>query len=144
MDDEFSDTVDMGDQQISVSATLDDNGHSFLILAYSEGEGCHGVCSYDMIAKKQRYDLDIMEPAHWEGLTDEERERLGINLTYSEIEQMATRGTKDNEEDEITDSEAEVDEKPLIVVKLVCGITCKYVCHWQLYLEPIHGSAVRA
>ena len=91
------------DQQIFVSETVDDNGHPFLVFSYTEGSGCHGSYDYDMIAKKQRDDLNIMNPKKWKGLTDDERDRLGIDLKDSEVEQMATQESVDDvEEDEKT------------------------------------------
>lgn len=85
-------------QEISVSEVLDDDGHPFLIFSYTEGEGSRDY-EYDMIAKKQKDDFDIMNPEDWEGLTEDERDRLGIDLTYSEVEQTTTQETTEDVEE---------------------------------------------
>jgi hypothetical protein len=100
-------------QAIYLSETANDNGHPFLIYRITPG-GCHDSGA-EFVAKKQRDDLDVMHPSEWEGLTLNERDRLRIDLEYSDAAQMATQGTEDDVEEDEKKAVVTDDKKPVAI-----------------------------
>jgi hypothetical protein len=71
------------------------SGYPFLICWVVEDDGCHGH-AYDMVAKRQRSDIHEDDNNSWEGLSEEEKDRLGIELSDKAVKRMATEDSEDN------------------------------------------------
>lgn len=85
---------------LGLSAVDDDDGHPFLIFKYvAEGGGFQGLDSVTFLAKKQRNSTAV------KGLSDGEKERLGMGVDPADVQARAE--DVDDEEEEGEEEEEE-------------------------------------
>lgn len=100
---------------LSIAAEEDDNGHPFLVFYWNDGYGCRGAFGqFGIIAKRVSGTID--NRAFLSGL---ECQRLGIEYTVKEVEDMANGGSSsDNDTSSEDESGAEEEEGAEEISKL--------------------------
>ncbi|KAK0245404.1 hypothetical protein EDD85DRAFT_943832 [Armillaria nabsnona] len=103
---EWSNRVHEDGHGLSIAAEEDDNGHPFLIFYWNDGYGCHGAFGqFGIIAKKVSGTID--DSAFLSGF---ECQRLGIEYTVEEVEDMANGGSS-SDDDAFSEDETGAEEE---------------------------------
>jgi hypothetical protein len=98
-EDEGMDESEEYDHGISIIDVKDDEGHAFLLFNFNEGySGC--IQSFASFVGKRQKDKES-----YEGLTDAEKDRLGMLITWDEAEKLAAAKAPEEEaKDEVIPS----------------------------------------
>jgi hypothetical protein len=88
------------ENEIILSQVLDDNGNPFLLFDWSTPYGGHSTASGYFIGKK------VIKGRDWGiWLSDSEMKRLGIDLSFEQIERLAKEGSIGDSEEDVDHSE---------------------------------------